>query len=788
MKPGFTLVAVLMLALGSGANTAIFSVVNAVFLRSLPYPEARRLTTIFGSNPLQRQATVSLNDFVEWRNQQQSFADMFAYRSAIMNLTGGRQPVRASGIAATAGFFATLGIKPIRGRPFLPAENQPGAGNVVVISHALWQAHFESDPDILGKTLKLDDESFAIIGVMPATFAFTQPADVIMPLVLNGAARASASLRVIARLQPGITHQQARAETGLIAQGLQQANPQPDADERLGVNVVPLQELVRESSQSGLLLLFGATALVLLIACANLANLLLARATSRRKEMAVRAALGASRWRLMRQVLTESVLLSLMGGAGGILLALWSVDGLLRLAPATLPRLNPIGIDGWALGFTLMVALLTGVLFGLAPALQCAQLKLTDALKDGFSAPPAGWGRFSLRKLLMVGQLALAVVLLVGAGLLLNSLVRLLRVDPGFAPEQVVTVNLRMAGGARYRTREQIVSFYERAIERLRALPGVSAVGTVNKLPLGARQLRGDFRIAGEPAPLNPKPVDMPTIGADYFGAMGIPLLDGRAFTQRDTAEAQAAVVISESMARRFFADRNPLGNRISFERDDKDQPIWLQIIGVVGDVRQEALAAQAQPTVYFPYTQTGLGLRNPYFVVRAAVEPTSLLAAVQREIQLVDPEMPIVSARTMQQVISASVSEQRFNTLLLAIFAGLALGLTVIGLYGVMSYSVAQRTHEIGIRMALGAEPRRVLRLVVGQGIRLSLLGVAIGLAAAFALTRVMSSLLYGVSATDPLTFGVVALGLVLVALAAGYVPARRATRVDPLVALRYQ
>ncbi|MGH9845432.1 MAG: ADOP family duplicated permease, partial [Blastocatellia bacterium] len=523
---------------------------------------------------------------------------------------------------------------------------------------------------------------------------------------------------------------------------------------------------------------------------ANVANLLLARAAARRREMAVRAALGAPARRLLRQALTESLLLAGLGGAGGTLVAWWGADALLAFAPASLPRLNAIGVDAQALSFTLLTSLLTGVLFGLAPALRSSKPDLTSALKEGGQAARAGRA-FSLRGLLVVGEVALALVLLAGAGLLLGSFVRLLRVDPGFAPESLLTVNVALP--ETYRARERIADFYEQSLERIGALPGVQAVGTINLLPLGEMWLRGDFIIEGQPAPAADERdwATKPAVSGDYFRAMNIPLRQGRTFTSRDTAEAPGVVVVSESVARRYFAGGNsigPVGRRISFDRDRNQQPVWLEVVGVVGDVKQEALGAETRPTIYAPAAQVSrlFMLRDLTYSVRTAVEPASLAAAVEREIQSTDPELPVVAARTMHQVVAASVSEPRFNALLLGLFAALALALAATGLYGVMSYFVTQRTHEIGIRMALGAEARDVLRLVIGQGMKLALGGVAIGLAASFALTRLMKTLLFGMSATDQLTFGVIALLLTSVALLACWIPARRATKVDPMIALR--
>ncbi len=796
-KPGFTVIAVLTLALGIGANTAIFSVVDAVLLRPLPYPNADRLLTLSaaGGSPLPgalRTTSITHADFVEWRAQQQSFAEMFAFTGAPAHLTGGKEPVFVLGTTATARFFETLGVKPMLGRSFLPEEEVPGRAPVVIVSHAIWQNHLGADPHVVGTTIRLNGKNHTVIGVLRADFKFPYPSDILFPLELNPNQRSNAWLSVIARLKDGVTLGQARNETKLIAERLQQAHPQANIRDRLGAELSPLGELTGEKSRRALLVLFAATSLVLLIACANLANLLLARASARQREIAIRAALGAGRGRLMLQLLTESLLLALLGGAAGTLLAWWGIEALLTLAPPSLPRIQTIGINGWALGFTLLTTIVTGVLFGFAPALQSSKPNLTQALKEGVSLKPGGWRRINLRSLLIVGEVALALVLLVGAGLLLNSLVRLLRVDPGFTPENVLTVNLAL--GERYRTKEPIMNFYQQSLERIKALPGVSAVGAINLLPFGEMLLRGDFIIEGQPEPPrdNPNMALKPAVSADYFRAINIPVLKGRALTERDTADAPGVVAISDSAARRFFAGRDPIGQRISFDRDrnNNNAPIWLEIVGVVGDVKQRDLRVETQPTIYMPYAQVRIPLMLGYlyYVVRSTVEPRSLAAAVQHEIQTIDPELPIYKVNTLAGLLSASLQEQRFNALLLGLFAALALALSAIGLYGVMSYTVSQRTHEIGIRMALGAEQADVLRLVVGQGMKLVLGGVAIGLATALALTRLLKTLLFGVSATDPATFLAIALLLTVVALLACWIPARRATQVDPMIALRYE
>ena len=788
-SPGFTAVAVVALALGIGANTAIFSVVNGVLLRPLPYKEPDRLVTIFGAEKRFRHMAISPADFVEWRNQNTAFEDLAVYSGGSFNLAGGDQPARVDGIAVSASFFPVLGVQPQMGRAFSDEENQPGQNKVTVIGHALWRRVFNSDPNILGKTLKLDEEDYTVVGVMPEDFRFLQKADLITPAEIDPNYRANSFFRVIARLQRGVTREQARAEMEVIAGRLGQQHPRPGSvSKRLGADVVPLHELTAENSRLALLVLSSAVGFVLLIACANLANLLLARATARRKEMAIRAAVGATRLRLIRQLLTESVLLALVGGGCGLLLAVWGIDLLMDFAPPTLPRVNAIGIDSGALAFTLLISVVTGILFGLVPALAASRLDLTEALKEGSRTSRPGFIGLGLRNALVVGQVALALVLLIGAGLLLNSFARLLNVDKGFDPDNLLTLNIALP--ETYRTKEQIQNFYKETLQRIGALPGVETAGIVGQLPLGGMRLSGDFLVEGQPPLPDGTFADKIITSADYFRAMRIPLLRGREFDDRDTPDSKGVVMVNESFARAIFADDDPVGKRLSLDEDSKRQPIWREIVGVVRDVKQEGLGSELQPAIFAPYAQSSklFWLRLMSFVIRTDNDPARLAVAVQREIQKVDPDLPAFDLKTMRQVISDSVSDPRFNALLLAVFAGVALVLAAVGIYGVISYSVMQRTHELGIRMALGAEPRDIMRLVVGKGMMLAFMGVAIGLALALAVTRVIAGFLFGVSATDPATFFVISLILAGVALVACFVPARRAMKVDPMVALRYE
>jgi putative ABC transport system permease protein len=786
--PGFLVAAVVALSLGIAANTVIFSLVNAVLLRPLPFRQPDRLVTLSGEDQKFRQVTLTPADFVFWRNQTRIFEDLVCYTGGSFNLSGGQKPARVEGISVSAGFFSLLGVQPILGRAFAENENSPGQGQVTIIGNHLWRHLFNSDPGVIGKTLKLDGQNYTVVGVMGSDFQFLMTADLITPAEINPTSRSNAFFRIIGRLSPGFTIEQARAERDSVAAQLSSIDPRPRVTHRLGIDFLPLHELVAEKSRLVLSLLFGAVGFVLLIACGNLANLLLARATSRRKEMAIRAAIGASRWRLVRQLLTESLFLGVISGAVGLLLASWGIELLLALAPSTLPRVNTIGIDPAVLGFTLLLSLATSILFGLAPALRVSRLDLTEALKEGAPATRSRIRGLSLRNLLVIGQVSLALVLMTGAGLMLNSLVRLLSVDKGFDPSRLLTFNVVLPKV--YPDKDAMIRLYAEASSRLRAIPGVRSVSTVNQVPLGKMGLQGDFRIEGMDLS-NQNPWSRKVMsGSGYFNTLGIPLLAGREFDDSDNGNARSVAVVNEAFVRRYFGDEDPLGRRLSIDSDTNRNPIWREIVGVARDFKQESLSSSFEPAIFVPYAQTSkvFWLDFATFVVRTQGEPAGMSAAVQTEIQAIDPDLPAFAVQPMSEVISDSVSDPRFNLMVFGVFAGLALVLATVGIYGVISYSVTQRTREIGIRMAIGASPAGVVRMVVKQGAALGLIGICIGLGGAFALTRLISTLLFGIEATDPLTFGCVAALLMTVALLASMLPARRASKVDPMVALRYE
>jgi predicted permease len=809
-KPGFTLIAVITLALGIGANTAIFSIVNGVLLQPLPYPDSDQLTLItenFSQKGLNR-ITVSAREYLDYRDRSQSFSQVAAYRFQPFTLTGTGEAERLSGAVSSINLFAALGVIPALGRAFLPGEDRPGSNQVVVLSHGLWQRRWAADPGIIGRRFTFNGSTVEVIGVMPQGFQFPPGVEVWMPIALGddllGLREGPRNLRVLARLKPGVGLNAAQAEMNVIARQWEQEYP-TSYSEALGwsVTVTALREQMVGDLRPALQILLGAVGLVLLIACANVANLLLARSGARQREMAIRAALGASRLRVIRQLLTESVLLSLAGGALGLLWALWGVDLLLQLNPGVLPPATTVGIDATVLGFTLIVTLLTGIGFGLAPAFSAARPNLTETFKEGSANVTAGLRRFGLRSVLVVVEVALSLVLLAGAGLLVRSFLRVQSIDPGFNPENVLTMWMALPN-ANYQERHQIAAFYQQVLQRVGSLPGVESAGMIAGLPLGGSSWSGGFTTEAKPRPALEEVQEayFRMVSPAYFRAMGIPIRRGRDFTEQDNESAPGAVLINETMARRFWPNEDPVGKRIKLPNPEPQRTWdaqWLTIVGVVGDVRAIGLEADSLPEIYFSYLQnpwrgvpsrpfmTQLG-RTMALAVRSQIDTASLAAAVRREVAAVDKNQPVTNINTMGQLLDATMRSRRFNTLLLGIFAGIAALLAGVGIYGVMSFAVSQRTQEIGIRMALGAQRRDVLNLVVRQGMMLALIGVATGLIASLALTRLMRSLLFGVGATDALTFVVIPLLLSIIALLACWIPARRATKIDPMVALRYQ
>jgi putative ABC transport system permease protein len=787
-KPGFTLIAVLTLALGIGANAAIFSVVNAVLLRPLPFKDPDRLMWIRETKlPQFPEFSVSPGNFLDWRRQNTVFERLVAANSLSFNMIGAGDPEQIRGMKVTDGFFATLGAQPELGRDFLPEEDQPGRDNVVILSHGLWQRRFGGDPKILNRALTLSGQSYTVIGVMPASFRFGG-ADLGLWTPMAFTAQQAQNhgghwLMAIGRLKPGATEDQARAEMVAIAGRL--AAQYPDANTGWSVKLMPLLDFTVRDIKPALIVLLCAVAFVLLIACANVANLLLARAAGRQKEIAIRTALGAGRARIIRQLLTESALLALLGGAVGLLLAKWGMDLLLNLAPQGLPRMSDVSLDGRALIFTATVTLLTGVIFGLVPALQSSKPNLNETMNETGRGSTEGRRRSLVRSALVVLEVASALMLLVGAGLLIKSFWRLHQIDPGFNPDNTLTMTVSLPR-AKYPEDAQRVAFFRQLLEKINALPGVEAAGASNSIPMEGDMVLA-FEVQGR-APLPPgagQSTNFYGVSADYFKAMGIRLLRGRLLNERDASDSPHVAVINETMAKKIFPDEDPIGKRITFDGGGNN-PDWYEIVGVVGDVKQYGLDQATPMQTYEPYTQQTF----PYMtlVARAAGEPANLTAAIRNTILQIDKEQPVANVRTLDQILSNSIAQQQFSTLLLGVFAVVAMSLAAVGIYGVLSYAVTQRTHEIGVRLALGAARRDVLRLVVGQGMRLTLLGVAAGLICAFALTRLMSSLLFGVSATDPMIFSLIPLLIVIVALLACWIPARRATKVDPLTALRYE
>jgi predicted permease len=793
--PGFTALVIVTLALGIGASTAIFSVVNTVLLRRLPYRQAERIVAIQELNAEGKRGQVTPANFLDWRAQNTVFEHLAAILTRPANLASEDQAERIELAMTSANFFDVFGANAQRGRLFIPTDEQAGHPPVVVVSHALWQRRFAGDPELVGKPITLDGQSYTVIGIAPAGFQYPDKTEVWVPPYRLAPAlnermdptqvRGFGMLSAVAFLKSGVSLPQAASEMETITARLRQQYP--DTNNRRFNRVVSLHTHLVGETGGMLLLLFGAVGFVLLIACANVANLLLAAAASRQKEMAVRTALGASRWRVMQQLLTESTILALAGGLMGLLLALWGVALMTKLLPQDFPRLAEINLDWRVLGFTLGTSVLTGILFGLAPAFQISRSDVQESLKESGRGTSGSKRHNRLRNLLIIGEVALSVVLLAGAGLLFRSFLQLQSVNAGFTPQQVLTVRLTPSG-PRYGRDADYMSFYSQVMERISALPGVQAVGAINTLPLGKGPTAG-IRIEGAPPLTRDKwpSTNYRNVSSDYFRAMNIPVVQGRAFTERDTENAARVMIVNQALVRRDFPNENPVGKRINLGGNNPDgQPIWWEIVGVAADVRNLELREEASPEFYLSALQdtwTGMSV-----VVRTAMEPASLAPEVRRIVAEVDKSAPVSEVKTMEHIVSEAVTQPRFNLFLLGLFGGIALLLSAAGIYGVTAYSVTQRTHEFGIRMALGAQVGDVLKMILGQGMLLIVAGIVVGLVASFVLTRLLKNLLFGVSVTDPLTFIAISLLLMLVALLACYIPARRATKVDPLVALRYE
>jgi putative ABC transport system permease protein len=791
-NPGFTAVTVLILALGIGANTAIFSVVNAVLLRPLSYPESERLMQLWRGLP-GGVSSVSATQFLFWREHNRTFESMAAVDTAGagVNLAGGDEPHHIRGARVSADFFRVYGIPPAQGRGFSPEEDQPGGDRVVVISDGLWKRRFGADPGLLGRDLELGGEPHRVIGIMPPDYEARPSVDIWMPLrpVAHNRDRAFPFM-VIGRLKPGVTYEQGRADMDAVARSFRLQHPALMNDNE-GIRVEDYHQAMVKDARTELLVLLGAVGFVLLIACANVASLLLARAATRQKEVAIRSALGAGRFRLIRQSLTESALLAVLGGALGLLVARWGLNTLLALGPGNLPRLSEVQIDGRSLLFTLAVALSTGILFGLAPALQLAKVNLNSVLNESGVRASAGIQRSRLRSSIVVVEIGLSSMLLVGAVLLIQTFANLRGVNPGFDPRNVLTCQLSLSE-AEYGSTAQASAFFDRALQRIEALPGVeTAAVVVNRTPIGSGLVLS-FSIPGMQ---DVRYVGWSMVSPNYFRALSVPLRRGRYFTEGDSLSSPAVALINETLARQYFPNKDPIGELLSVgktEGPNFTEPAR-QIVGVVGDVSGPDLRRPMEPRVYIPDSQVPDGVTRfiirllpVNFVIRTSGDPFTLAAAVKQEVLAVNRQQPIFNVRSLERMMVDSISRQRFQMILVGTFAAVALLLAAIGIYGVMSYSVSQRTGEIGIRMALGAQPRDVLKLVIGQGLILTLTGLALGLAGALALTRLMAGLLYGVSATDPATFATIALLLTSVALLASYIPARRAMKIDPLMALR--
>ncbi|MDQ3013674.1 MAG: ABC transporter permease, partial [Acidobacteriota bacterium] len=794
-SPGFAIVALLTLALGIGANSAIFSVVNAILLRPLAYKNPDQLVLInHNYQKINLKASVSAFGYAHYRDNAKSFESLTALTGWAVNLTGEGEAERLAGQTVSANFFQTLGSQAAMGRTFAPGEDQEGKNRVLVLSHGFWQRRFGGDPGILNKTLTLNGENYTIVGVMPQGFQFGrefgQSIDLWSPIVFTPQQLSSNSitnefLSVLGRLRAGVTQQQAQAEMSNIAANLRQQYMQGADATNWDLLLTSFRELVVGDIRRMLWIVMAVVGFVLLIACANVANLLLARAAARQKEIAIRTALGAGRWRVIRQLLTESVLLAVVGGAMGLLIGYWGVKALIALNADKIPRANEISLDWRVLLFTFGVAILTGILFGIVPALQTAKADLHETLKEG-GRSGAATTRQWVRSALVVVEIAMALAVLVSAGLLAKSFMRVQQVNPGFNPQGLMTMHLSLPA-FKYSEAPQRANFYKQLINDIAALPGVQSVGAVSVLPLSGGGSSGSFQIEGRQVPRNQSSPHGARWAAtpEYFKTMGIPVIRGRYFEERDTAEGQPVTIIDESLARKFWPDEDPVGKRITFE-GPPTAPIWREIVGIVGHVKHSDLEGESRAQYYIPHSQRPQP--NMAIVVRTPGDPNALARMVRGVVKNADKDLPIFRLRAMDQFVADSMTQRRFAMLLIGIFAGLALVLAAVGLYGVMAYSVTQRTHELGLRMALGAQGSDVLKLVVKQGMLLAGIGLALGVVCALLFGRLMKTLLFNVSAADPLIFIAIAGTLAAVALVACFFPAWRATKVDPMVALRYE
>jgi putative ABC transport system permease protein len=789
-RPGFTIIAVITLALGIGANTAIFSAINALLLNPLPFPELDRIVAVWDKQPAHGVVhnEVAFANFLDLKAQSKSFEQLALYRWWSPNLTGIESPERIQGFLVTANYFDALGVKPIMGRTFVAEENQPGKDAVAIITYSLWQRRFGGDPDILNKTITINTIVRKVVGVMPEHFNFPKGGEVYAPIAMTPElmkSRGSHSFYIIGRLNRGTSIASAQADIDSIMARL--AQQYPETNTGWGATAFPLVADTVHTYDTPLWIMMGAVGFVLLIACANVANLMLARASGRQKEIALRTALGASRWRIVRQLLTESVIVALVGGALGVLIGFWGINALRAGDPGEASKFAPgwyqLGINAPVLFFTLALSLVSGIVFGLAPALQASKTNLNDSLKEG--GRQTGGSSHRLRSSLVVFEFALSLVLLVGAGLLARSFLSLLKTDPGFNPDHVLTMNLTLPM-LKYKEEAQRAAFYSDLVQRVKTFPGVESAAVVNYLPLGGSNSSDSYLVEGEPEPPPGQENDgrYRVASPDYFRTMQISIVRGRGFTDQDKAGATPVVMVNEAFVRKHWPNQDPIGKRIRFYGPLERAP-WMEVIGVIADVKHE-LNLPVTPEYYLPYAQDAWP--GMVLVARTSVDPSSLAGALRQQVLAIDKDQPVFDVKTMQEVRSTSVAVYSFSSAMLGIFAFVALLLASIGIYGVMAFAVAQRTQEIGIRIALGARSADVLKLVVTHGMKLALIGMLLGLGGSWALTRFMEKLLVGVQATDVLTFSLVSVCLLVTAFVACYVPARRATKVDPLVALRYE